>query len=218
MSHEPNFNRSAEQGTEFVAQSVEAPSPAPPLVQTTPTAPIAQPVINSERKGAGKDIYTILGELTDENFKKFVDKHGGEVPGIGYAINGQGRMTRMIERPSDNNNDIDLSGMPVSAAAQLINAMAGRSRDDRPDDTYTTPSYSIPNYNNTYTTPSYSHRQSEDEDEYTRSSGAINVQNGQYYPPVAGGAIDPRTGTFFPDVGGGYVDPRTGEFMPKIGP
>lgn len=47
-----------------------------------------------------KDEYEWLATLSDEGFKKFVDKHGNDVPGIGY-ISGQGpgKIERIIERP-----------------------------------------------------------------------------------------------------------------------
>jgi hypothetical protein len=152
MSQEPNFNKSAQQGTEIAASSVAAPSPATPLVQTAPVAPAVEVTPTEAFRRKYGDIYGALRAMTDENFKKFVDKHGGEVPGIGYAINGQGMMTRMIERPTQNEGsgeDMNLPAMSVSSLAQLIHAQAGRSRTGVSDDTYT-PSYSRPNYEDAY--------------------------------------------------------------------
>jgi hypothetical protein len=145
ISQEPNFNKSAQQGTEIATQSVEAPEAKPVAAAPAKEVPAA---------GGAKfpaNIWDAAKMMNDKNFRRFVDDHP-DIPGLGYAINGQGRMTRMIERPSENEDggeDINLPGMSVSSLAQLIHAQAGRSRDGMPDDSYT-PSYSRPNYEDAY--------------------------------------------------------------------
>jgi uncharacterized RDD family membrane protein YckC len=80
---------------------VEAPVAPAPVPEAAPaTATPASPPIKAPAHQQDGDLYSALRALPDEDFKKFVDKHGHEVSGIGYTINDQGRMVRTIERPT----------------------------------------------------------------------------------------------------------------------
>jgi hypothetical protein len=134
MSQKPNFNKSAKQGKEIAPPSVETRLPAPPLVLSTPIIPVAEhaPTKRNWEKEFGGDPYKAIASLSDEKFKKLVDDHP-EIPGLGYTINREGRMTRMIEKPTENEGGIDLSQVPLAYLPQIIHAQAGRSRTGQSD-------------------------------------------------------------------------------------
>jgi len=108
-----------------------APSPQEKVIQKANTpeagAPTETNAVVTNNAKAPTDIYSAVEMMDDANFKKFVDKDPS-IPGIGY-IKGKGvDFQRVIEKPSNDSNDVDLSGMPVSAAADLIRAISDRDK------------------------------------------------------------------------------------------
>jgi hypothetical protein len=107
------------------------PSPQEKVIPKANTPAIGSPtetnVVAASNAQAPTDIYGAVEMMDDANFKKFVDKHPN-IPGIGY-IKGKGvDFQRVIEKPSNDSNDVDLSGMPVSAAADLIRAVSAKEQ------------------------------------------------------------------------------------------
>lgn len=96
-------------------------------------------------KNHSGDIYTALRDpsvLSDKQFKKFVEIHGGELPGIGFIEDANtGKITRVAERPSTPEmnvtqanamaNMITAQSHAKSAEAQAANARLGM--DERKD-------------------------------------------------------------------------------------
>jgi hypothetical protein len=177
-----------------------APLPAPSLIQTGPTAPAAVtnvPTVNEEHPKLKKyngDYYAAMRDpnvLNDAQFKDFVDKHGKQVPGIGYIqeVDSKGKptgkITRFAEKPQPQGEPLTLD--QYNAQTERLSALghygAGQAAiQERRDvaagqetDTYTAPSYP-PQSKGTYTTPSYSHRQSEDEYKYKHEDTDPNLQ------------------------------------------
>ena len=163
-----------------------APLPAPSLVQTGPTASAAvtnAPAVNEEHPKLKKyngDYYAALRDpklLTDEQFKDFVDKYGGKIPGLGYVQDPKtGKViARVVHKPEPQEEPMNITQYNAQTQ-RLMSSQAARIRAGQETGSYTTPTYPLPRSESTYATPSYSHRQSEDEYKYKHEDTDPNLQ------------------------------------------